>query len=290
MTSVRTIDMEVIDELFGMGSGYVLGFSDRTMRSFFAEELDIDIDDARYATQGTSKAKRLRRLLQISDVPTVLRVLHALWGRRQWELSNYEKREWIENAEGKFLGLLNRIQGSGTAESNTVKAPPATAFDRARVEGLKASLHGLTALAPQPRGFAFEKFLHDLFDVYRLSPRASFRNVGEQIDGSFQLAQDTYLLEAKWQSPPCDAADLRAFHGKVESKAAWARGLFISISGFSQDGLVAFGTGRRVLCMDALDLWEMLDRGIPFPDIVERKARSAAETGAPFVRVRDLFR
>jgi restriction endonuclease Mrr len=70
------------------------------------------------------------------------------------------------------------------------------------------------------------------------------------------------------------AADLHAFHGKVEEKAAWTRGLFISQSGFTDDGLHAFGRGKRVVCMDGLDLYE----------------RRAAETGRPFIRVRDLRR
>jgi uncharacterized protein YjbI with pentapeptide repeats len=30
-------------------------------------------------------------------------------------------------------------------------------------------------------------------------PRGSFRLIGEQIDGSFHLEGETYLLEAKWQ-------------------------------------------------------------------------------------------
>lgn len=38
----------------------------------------------------------------------------------------------------------------------------------------------------------------DLLDSSRLQARAPFRLVGEQIDGSFQLGNETYLVEAKW--------------------------------------------------------------------------------------------
>jgi hypothetical protein len=41
--------------------------------------------------------------------------------------------------------------------------------------------------------------------------------------------------------------------------------------------------------MDGLDLYEMLNREIPLTQVLERKVRRAAETGAPFMRVRDLF-
>ena len=91
------------------------------------------------------------------------------------------------------------------------------------------------------------------------------------------------------QALPIGASDLRAFNGKVEEKAAWTRGLFVSESGFSEDGLFAFGRGKRVVCMDGLDIYEMLQKQIRFADVMSRKVRHAAETGNPFGRVNDLF-
>lgn len=85
------------------------------------------------------------------------------------------------------------------------------------------------------------------------------------------------------------AIHLHAFHGKIEQKAAWTRGLFVSNSGFTPDGLAAFGKGKRVICMDGLDLYETLDRELPLNHVLERKVRRAAETGLPFELVRDLF-
>ena len=96
-------------------------------------------------------------------------------------------------------------------------------------------------------------------------------------------------MEAKWQDAPTSVADLHTFHGKVEQKAAWARGQFVSHSGFTDDGLVAFGRGKKVICMDGLDIYETLSRELPLNHVLERKVRRAAETGSPFVRVRDLF-
>ncbi|UUX97764.1 restriction endonuclease [Aquabacterium sp. J223] len=122
-----------------------------------------------------------------------------------------------------------------------------------------------------------------------MQAREPFRLRGEQIDGSFQVQGETYLVEAKWHSAQTPAADLHAFHGKVEQKAAWARGLFISNSGFTPDGLVAFGKAKRVICMDGLDLFETLDRELPLDQVIARKARRAAETGLPFERVREIF-
>lgn len=64
---------------------------------------------------------------------------------------------------------------------------------------------------------------------------------------------------------------------------------YVSNSGFTDDGLLAFGRGKRVICVDGLDLYEMLDREIPWKKVLELKVRRAAETGLPFIRVRELF-
>lgn len=39
----------------------------------------------------------------------------------------------------------------------------------------------------------------------------------------------------------------------------------------------------------AFYLYDLLDREIPLTHVLEGKVRRAAETGSPFVRVRDLF-
>lgn len=100
---------------------------------------------------------------------------------------------------------------------------------------------------------------------------------------------ETYLIEAKWQGGQTGVADLHAFHRKLERKTAWTRGLFVSESGFTGDGIVAFGRGRRVIYMDWLDLFDTLSRELPLNHVLERRVRRAAETGFPFARVRDLF-
>lgn len=192
------------------------------------------------------------------------------------------------NAEGRFLAFLNKMQGKQGQVAAQGESPK-QAFERPKILALKQRLIELSDLEPQPRGYAFEAWLTDAFNAFGLAAREPFRIRGEQIDGSFQLHGETYLVEAKWHAAQTGAADLHAFHGKLEQKAVWARGLFISNSGFTPDGLVAFGRGKRVICMDGLDLFETLSRELPLDQVLARKARRAAETGQPFERVRDLF-
>lgn len=103
------------------------------------------------------------------------------------------------------------------------------------------------------------------------------------------LQGETYPVEANLQEAPTGVADLHTFHGKLEATAAWTRGPFVSNSIFIEDGLAAFGKGKCVVCMDGLDLYETHCRELPLNHALESKVRSAAETGLPLARVRDLF-
>jgi hypothetical protein len=280
--------MLTLDDIFEMGGGYVLNFSNDTFARFFAEELDIDIDDPKYSQNGGSKGKRLRYFLQIADKQIAIRTLTALWEYREACRDRAGRDEWVKNAHGKFTTIIDRLGGTTKTDAPTAPAPT-PAFNREKISQLKSDLIGLQSLAPQPRGYAFEGFLKDLFHTFGLEPRGAFRLQGEQIDGSFALATEIYLLEAKWHNSPVAIGDLHNFHGKIEQKAAWARGLLVSYAGFTEDGLHAFGRGKRVICMDGLDLYELLHREIPLNKALEAKVRRAAETGSAFVRVRDLF-
>ena len=148
----------------------------------------------------------------------------------------------------------------------------------------------LSSVQPQPRGYAFEKFLNKLFAAFDLQPRTPFRLKGEQIDGSLDHDGHTYLVEARWQNQPVGARDLLAFHEQVEGKSSWSRGLFISHSGFSEDGLVAFARGRAtsIIGLTGQDLYFILSAELSLATAISQKARRAAEAGEFLATVQEL--
>lgn len=82
MSSLTSLEKLRFEDLFGMSSGYVLDFTDRTFAQFFTENGGINIYDDRYAYNGESKAKHLRAFWDMDDdvvVGTVLKVLLELW-------------------------------------------------------------------------------------------------------------------------------------------------------------------------------------------------------------------
>ena len=282
------MDIPIIDRVFGMESGVGLNFSNRTFANFFHEEFGVDIYDDRWAAQGNSKANRLRCYLRRADRPTALQTLEVLWEYREASSVTADYPELEDSVRTAYFRIIQRLGGRPPEPEAPAAAQQERLIDPAANSALAARLLEVSTMDPHARGYAFETFLKDVFDAYGMSARASFRLRGEQIDGSFVLGDQTYLLEARWRNAQVDVATLHAFNGKVEEKASWSRGFIISQSGFTADGLHAFGRGKRVICMDGLDLHEVLSGRLHLADVIALKARRAAETGMAYIPVRDL--
>lgn len=160
-----------------------------------------------------------------------------------------------------------------------------------KLRELREIFLSLEQLPPQQKGFEFERLLNELFEAFDLSPRKSFRLAGEQIDGSLDFENHTYLIEAKFLAKPIGQEDLLVFREKVEAKATWSRGIFISISGFTNEGLTAFSRGRptNLIAFDGQDLYFILDGQMSLDEVIRLKSRRAAETGQLMVTVQQLL-
>ena len=307
MPPLKHLETETLKEAFdtGQGPGYVLDFSDRTFRAYLSEEFRLDLEQPRYCVNGTSKGKRLLAFLTLEDGKIAAKVLQSLWGRRAAILSMRSEDE-KPDLQARYHGIVQRLQGvaptitagdrplpgspgrNAPTEAGKAQAQPAAPPAK---EMLKMSFTSLLNLPPQARGFAFEKFLGELFEAYGLAPRHSFRLTGEQIDGSMTFMHDFYLIEAKWQNERTGVADLLTFSGKVAGKSTWCRGIFFSYAGFSEEGLEAYSRGRstNIICIDGFDLHELLNRPLDLHELISLKLRRAAETNRAFVGVADLF-
>lgn len=269
-------DITIFNRIFNAEGGYLLDFSDRTLRHFFDEELNIDIDDEQYKEDGTSKAKRVRCLLKKVDADTALHILDKLWlYRMSLDLAGATE----DLAE--YHALITSIKSLD--KNSSAGLPPKNSFIDIDYTHLISEMDRIKLLPPHPRGYAFELWLNELFKVFKLAPKGSFRNTGEQIDGSFRMEGAYYLMEAKWHSKETPASDLHSFQGKLNGKATWTRGVFISWQGFSNDGLTAFGNGNRIVCISGKDIHQCLKSKTPFPVLLEAKLRHASETGECYI-------
>ena len=131
----------------------------------------------------------------------------------------HEYPELGDTVRTAFFRIIERLGGTPPVPEVPSSAAARSQIDTGTASSLAGQLLEIAKLEPQPRGYAFEKFLNAVFEAYGLSPRAPFRLTGEQIDGSFVAGGDVYLLEAKWTNRLVGVATLRSFNAKVEDKA-----------------------------------------------------------------------
>lgn len=278
MASIDFIERDCFERLFGMGGGYVLDFTNREFQEFIYEKIQLDVY-AKY--HGLSKAKILRSIMAEYDDVTVgkllLEFMRYMQARR---LVTDEDRETF--AECVKIG--NRLIGKKVVAERPGQATTAKQtktvidYDMFLKELVDISNHSDT---PQSRGYALERYLRKLFEAYDLEPRGSFKIVGEQIDGSFILHNEVYLLEAKWTNKKIDKGDLVIFNEKVSSKSGFTRGLFISYAGFTDEALSTFANGRTVntILMTVQELSIALERKLDLVTVLSSKVRALAEEG-----------
>src|SRR5699024_6556285 len=117
-------------------------------------------------------------------------------------------------------------------EETHQKMMETTAVKKKLTELKKVYYDLLASDEPQQRGYQLEKILKELFELFDLDPKASFKIKAEQIDGAFTFENTDYLLECKWQTEPVNAQDLDGLAGKLSRKLENTLGLFLSINAF----------------------------------------------------------
>jgi hypothetical protein len=182
--------------------------------------------------------------------------------------------------EPEFLSRLTRSTPNPPAPSKVAEKAVSTPIGPNIKKYRERFMALVSERDSQKRGYQFEQFLNEFFADHELAPRSSFRTTGEQIDGTFELNGDTYVVEARWRTLPANAADLYVLRAKAE-KSEWTRGLFISIGDFTDVASTAFRGGRRanLITLSGQDLMLILDERWTFLDALRCKLRHAGETG-----------
>jgi len=191
-----------------------------------------------------------------------------------------------QQTKGYFDIIAELKEAEKRREANIQKMKSSIAFSE-KLEDLKARFLLIASNENhQERGYDLEKLLNELFILFDLDPKSSFKIRGEQIDGAFTFDTQDYLLEAKWQKKQLSASSLYEFGAKISGKLKNTLGLFISLEGFSTDCLkVENPTLKSMILMDGLDLMIVLDGRIKLTDLIYLKRRHASQTGEIFYRI-----
>lgn len=286
MSSLKMAERQILEQHFGMAGGYVLNFSDRTFGEFVREAVGREIHDAKYTAGGTSKANKLRTFWKLETDQMVGRLILALVDYdvmlTTQDANTKARAEKCRQIAVRLLGVdPSKVSGKPSPSTHQPSAEPQSPVKPETLAGLRGRFLQISSLPPHDRGYALEKFLHNLFDAYRFNPRPSFRIVGEQIDGSIEFEHEIYLIEAKWQVEPITQADLAVLDSRVSGHSQIGRGIFITAGCFSPDGITAHERLRpsAMIGMDGQDLFYVLERALPLAEVLRRKLRLLVETG-----------
>jgi hypothetical protein len=281
MSDLTFTERRKFEQLLGMSSGYVSDFTNRTFTEFVLDSTGRNIFDPRYDYESGSKANRLRAFWQKED--------NRLVGKLMNDLLDYlgETGPTVEMCRL----IVGRLLGQNSA-SIPFQQPILNQLQLSQVLAqLKEEFVSLAAQKDRNNaGLALEKFLNRLFGIFQLQPRKPFRVVGEQIDGSFELDGQIYLLELKWENHALPEADLLVFRGKIEGKSTITRGVFVALNGISAQARDAITRGKApsFFVVDGHDLMMILSEAISLSEFLRRRVRLLAEEGRVCVPFSEL--
>jgi hypothetical protein len=111
------LEREFLEDLFGMGSGYVMDFSNRTFSEFFRESARVDIYAEKYSKNGDSKARRLRAFIDMESDAIVGKTIADLleyWRYKTPQPSGKEQAlaKRVGEVAGRLLGKPNKQKDS----------------------------------------------------------------------------------------------------------------------------------------------------------------------------------
>jgi len=118
MSSLKMVERQCFEDLFGMASGYVLDFTNPTFSEFFRESARVDIYSDKYAVNGESKAKRLRAFINLESDALVGKVLSDLVEYWRYKTPHPNARDEQLAAQAtrvveRLLGKSVQPKGSG---------------------------------------------------------------------------------------------------------------------------------------------------------------------------------
>ena len=271
MSNLTFVEKRKFEQLLGMASGHVLDFSNATFAEFVHDSTGSDIYDPRYDFRSGSKANRLRAFWQKED--------NGVVGKLMSDMLDYHDGTGPLNETCRQIVTRLLTRGAVPQPNSGSRDGEPLSEQRQRsqaLEQLKKEFSGLAIERDRNNaGLALEQLLNRLFEIFQLRPRQPFRVVGEQIDGSFELDGQVYLLESKWEKNPLPEADLLIFRGKIEGKSTFTRGVFIALNDISISARDAITRGKApsFFIMNGHDLMMILCESMNLSDFLRKRVR-----------------
>jgi hypothetical protein len=138
MADLTPIEKRKLERALGMGSGYVLNFSNPTFSEFFLDYCGIDIYDDKYNYSSGSKANRMRAFWEMESNCLVAKALDTLFS--EWlEFKGYDSPD---TPPEECLLVVKRLKDNAAVPDIDAVTPN---IDDESFEALAASIRDLVA-------------------------------------------------------------------------------------------------------------------------------------------------
>ena len=142
----------------------------------------------------------------------------------------------------------------------------------------------------QQAGYSLEDLLKELFAIFEIEYRKSYKTATQQIDGHFRFEGFDYLVEARWREDQPNETEIGGFKRKVDTKLESTRGIFVSINGFRDEVVKQFtGIGSNLIFMSGEDLIYILEGRIDLHDALRLKIEKASQEGDVYISLPRVF-
>lgn len=303
MSDLTSSEKLKLEKFFGMESGYVLDFSNRSFQEFLLENIHVDINQPRYEKSGTSKANRLRTFWKIESNMVVGKSILKLldyWQIRR-ELNNQvvtlSEKALYDECIGISERLLSNMLGIGKYERD-IEISKSKEVAAQKDNQLLLLLRWFDDMANsndyQKRGFFLQDLLNKLFLIHEIPVVKSFQrnDGGEQIDGAFSYRGWHYIVECKWTRKLSDIRDLDSLSGKVARSGRQSMGLFLSIEGWSENVpiLLKQNPDKSIILMEGYDLRTVLCGGLELERLLDAKLAKLNIESEPFFSAAQILK
>jgi hypothetical protein len=162
----------------------------------------------------------------------------TLWGRELADAASHDMtiHEAVEELRGRSL-------------------------DRARLSELRERLEQLEQNQNvQERGYLFQDLMGEILEAHGIKAETGRGHRGEQVD-HFIYRPFWALMECRWRRERVEPSDIRDFAGKLAYRPSIVSGLYVSISGFTDDArriASEWPTGRAIVLLDEADVRSLI--------------------------------
>lgn len=159
-------------------------------------------------------------------------------------------------------------------------------LDAVRDEFLRLSTDD--AIPATERGYALEALIGRLCGAHGIEYTPPLRLPGQQIDGAIKFQGRVLVIEARWRKEKADFGDVQKLSGKARARIVGTLGLFLSMEGFSAEGVrlwLESGHQRDCVLLQGSEFVKAVLGFVSWPDALGQMIDQAAIKGQVLVEL-----